>query len=213
MHGHVLPKGSRDLLAEIEKCTPKALRGWTLAGGTGLALHLGHRLSEGLDFFRLTRMERPGLYEALQRFGNCETLQQEARTFTVLVRGIKISFFQIREPFLFPTVPFSFFRVADVKDIAPMKLAAIADRGSRKDFFDLYAILRRGQDLRACFSFLDEKYGKGRLNDYQILKSLTYFDDAEKEPLPRMLEPFDWKECKAFFLREAHGMVLPPRDG
>jgi len=56
---------------------------------------------------------------------------------------------------------------------------------------------------------LPRKYGKRRLNTYDLLKSLTWFEDAEREPLPRMLEPFDWQECKAFFAREAHAFVLP----
>jgi hypothetical protein len=47
------------------------------------------------------------------------------------------------------------------------------------------------------------------VNSYHVLKSLTYFDDAEREPMPRMLEPFDWRECKGFFVREAHALVLP----
>jgi hypothetical protein len=90
-----------------------------------------------------------------------------------------------------------------------MKLAAISSRGSRKDFVDLYTILRGGLELEQCFAWLPEKYGEGRVNSYHVLKSLTYFEDAEREPLPRMFEPFDWQECRAFFVREAHAIVLP----
>jgi hypothetical protein len=57
---------------------------------------------------------------------------------------------------------------------------------------------------------LPRKYGKERVNAYHILKSLVYFEDAEREPLPKMLVPFDWKECKAFLVRRARAMVLPP---
>ena len=57
---------------------------------------------------------------------------------------------------------------------------------------------------------LPNKYGEGRLSAYQVLLGLTYFEDAESEPMPRMLEPFDWEECKAFFVREAAALVLPP---
>lgn len=64
--------------------------------------------------------------------------------------------------------------------------------------------------LKDYLDLLPEKYSKGRTNIYQILKSLTFFIDAEAEPLPNMLEPFDWEECKAFFIREAHSLVLPP---
>jgi hypothetical protein len=110
---------------------------------------------------------------------------------------------------LFAGQRYAFFEIADVRDIALMKLAAIGSRGSRKDFIDLYTVLRSGLTLEVCFGWLPRKYGKGRLNTYHLLKSLTWFEDAEREPMPRMLEPFDWRECKAFFVREAHALVLP----
>ena len=72
-----------------------------------------------------------------------------------------------------------------------MKLIAISGRGSRKDFIDLYTILRNGPILKDFFPLLPIKYGAGRANVYHILKSLTYFKDAEREPPPTMLEPFD----------------------
>lgn len=89
-----------------------------------------------------------------------------------------------------------------------MKLLAICSRGSRKDFIDLYTILRGDITLQEYFRLLPEKYGASRINTYNILKSLTYFEDAEKEPIPRMLVPFSWEECKAFFIRAAHSIIL-----
>ena len=90
-----------------------------------------------------------------------------------------------------------------------MKLVAISGRGCRKDFADLYLILQDEPSLEGYFDLLPRKYGESRVNAYHILKSLTYFDDAESEPMPQMLVPFDWKECKAFFIREARAIVLP----
>lgn len=214
MYGKVLPRGSRDLLAAIAALVApperSALQGWVLAGGTGLALQLGHRLSEDFDFFRDAPADFAGLHEALRSIGRCETLQQEAGTLTVLLTGIKLSFFQVADPFLFPTLPYSFFRVADARDIALMKLVALVNRGSRKDFADMYCVLRRNVSLQECLGLLPRKYGEGKVSDYQVLKSLTWFDDAEREPEPRMIEPFSWEECKAFFLREVHALLLPP---
>ena len=210
MYKNVLPKGSQDLLAAIEKRPGPALAGWVLAGGTGLAMHLGHRTSEDFDFFKNDELDAPALFSALRHLGECETLQQEKSTLTVLLRGVKLSFFQVSDPFVFPTIPYSFFRVADVRDIALMKLVAVANRGSRKDFADLYCLFRRDLSLRECLELLPRKYGKGRVNDYQVLKSLTWFEEAEQEPSPRMLEPFSWEECKAFFVREVHALLLPP---
>jgi len=209
MHEKVLPRGSRDLLANLESLKRPQLRGWTLAGGTGLALQMGHRISEDFDFFRTDSMDVNRLHEVLRLVGEVETLQEDDRTLTVLISQIKVSFFSVPDPFLFPGQPYVFFRLADPRDIALMKLAAISGRGSRKDFIDLYNILRGGLSLEECFQWLPQKYGEGRSNAYHVLKSLAYFEDAESEPMPRMLEPFDWDECKAFFVREAHAIVLP----
>jgi len=155
-------------------------------------------------------MDIQGLHEIFKLEGSYKTLQEEKRTLTLLTEGVKISFFRISDPFLFKTTPYSFFKVADIRDIALMKLIAISSRGSRKDFIDLFIILRSGMILRDYFELLPEKYSEGRSNLYQILKGLTYFEDAELEPIAPMLEPFDWEECKAFFIREAHAIILPP---
>ena len=150
----------------------------------------------------------PALHEALGSAARYETLQDSENTLTVLVDGVKISFFQVRDPFIFDTQPYLFFSIADTKEIALMKLIAIANRGSRKDFIDLYTILRDGPVLRDYFLMLPEKYGGERINAHHILKSLTYFADAEEEPPPKMCEPFRWEECKAFFIRESHSIIL-----
>ena len=209
MHERVLPEGSKNLLAGLEQETNPSIRGWTLAGGTGLALWLGHRLSEALGFFRIPGMDPAGLDRLFKQRGPYETLREAENSLTVIASGTKISFFQIPDPFLFKTRPYRFFSLADIRDIALMKLIAISGRGSRKDFVDLYCILRSELTMDDLFRLLPEKYGAGRANTYHILKSLTYFEDAEKEPLPRMLEPFEWEECKNFFAREAHAIVLP----
>ena len=208
MHEKVLPAQSLKLLNEMGNNPSPQLRNWILAGGTGLALHKGHRLSEDLDFFRTDDLDVRELHSLLSQYDRYETLQEAEHTLTVIIRKTKLSFFRVRDPFLFKATPYRFFRLADVRDIALMKLAAISGRGSRKDFIDLYTILRDKPALSEYFSLLPRKYTPDRINTYHILKSLTYFSDAEKEPTPRMFEPFDWEECKAFFIREAHAIVL-----
>jgi hypothetical protein len=209
MHEKVLPKGSQELLKKMESLASPHLKGWILAGGTGLALQLGHRISVDFDFFRTDSFLVSNLHDVLKKIGIYETLQEDEKTLTIIMSGIKISFFCIEDPFIFKLQPFSFFSLADERDIALMKLIAISGRGSRKDFVDLYSILRRGYNIQELFDLIPKKYSKGRSNIYHILKSLTYFDDAEKEPLPNMLVPFDWKECKNFFIRHSHAIVLP----
>jgi len=210
MHEKALPPASVELLARLTADPRQSLQGWTLAGGTGLALQLGHRRSEDFDFFRTAGMEIGPLQDALAAITPCETLQSEERTLTVLAGSVKMSFFQVPDPLLFDSTPYAFFRVADPRDIALMKLLAVTNWGNRKDFVDLYTILREGPVLKDYLEWLPRKFGEGRLSDTQVLLSLTWFDDAEAEPMPEMLEPFSWEECKAFFEREARALVLPP---
>lgn len=209
MHEKALPTGSRNLILALNENVVPALGGWILAGGTGLALQCGHRLSDDFDFFRTVGMDVEGLHDAFSHIGAYETLQQGERTLSILLQGVKMSFFQVKDSFLFPAEPYQFFEVADARDIALMKLVAITNRGSRKDFVDLFTILRDGPGLEHYLQLLPRKYGAARVNAYQVLMSLTYFDDAEEEPLPMMLEPFNWEECKAFFIRETRLIVLP----
>lgn len=209
MHERVLPKHSLTLLSDIEKSHQSIFDGWTLAGGTGLAFQIGHRISEDLDFFRTDSFCVDDMHKALGKIGSYETFQEAEHTLTVLIRSTKLSFFLVQDPFLFETAPYRFFSIAAQKDIALMKLTAVSGRGSRKDFIDLYLILQNKPSLRDYFTLLPEKYGPSRVNKYHILKSLTYFDDAESEPMPKMLVPFDWKNCKKFFVREARSITLP----
>lgn len=208
MHEKVLSKNSLELLKEFESDPSLLFENWILAGGTGLALQLGHRISDDFDFFRNDLPNARKLHEKLKHYGRYETLQEASHTLTVLLRGTKLSFFKADSPFIFKGNTYRNFRIADIREIALMKLLAICNRGSRKDFIDLYSILRGDITLQEYFKLLPEKYGASRINTYNILKSLTYFEDAEKEPMPRMLTPFSWKECKAFFIRAAHSIVL-----
>lgn len=154
-------------------------------------------------------METGALFAALVEIAPCTTLHSDERSLTVIMGGVKLSFFQLGDPFLFPAAPYAFFSVADPRDVALMKLLAVTNRGSRRDFVDLFTILQSGLSLQDYLNLLPQKYGPGRLNPYQVVTALTYFDDAEAEPMPHMLVPLDWAECKEFFSREVHSLVLP----
>jgi hypothetical protein len=209
VHEKVLPPGSRRLLDAVAAGDPKLLDGWVLAGGTGLALHLGHRVSEDFDFFRVESIDLAGIAKRLAKLGSFEMLRASERDLTALVSGVKLSFFLVDEPMLHAPLEFRSILVAHETDIALMKLVAVSGRGSRKDFVDLYFILREGPPLEDYFALLARKYGEGRVNSYHVLKSLTFFEDAEREPETVTLVPFRWEECKRFFVREARRIVLP----
>ncbi len=208
MHEKVLSSDSLELLSVLESNSPDLFNGWILAGGTGLALQLGHRISDDFDFFRENIDDVRILHEELRKYRPYEILQETGQTLTLLAGGVKLSFFRAPAPFISDTVQYRNFRIAGITDIALMKLIAIHNRGSRKDFIDLYTILQGDFRLRDYFALLPKKYDPSTINLYSILKSLTYFEDAEREPAPRMLVPFRWEECKAFFLRVAHSIVI-----
>lgn len=148
MHLTTLPPASGELLAALTARGGTELSGWVLAGGTGLALQLGHRISEDFDFFRTHGMDTRALFTALDEVSSCTTLHADERTLTVLAAGVKLSFFQLGDPFLFPAAPYAFFSVADPRDIALMKLLAVTNRGSRRDYVDLFTILQSGPSLQ-----------------------------------------------------------------
>lgn len=208
MHAETLPPGSRQTLDWLARQSASALRNWMLAGGTGLALQIGHRISEDFDFFRTDAMDVRTLHDVFKAYGTYETLQEAEHTLTVRLGQTKLSFFCVRDPFLFSGLPYRFFTIADITDIALMKIAAISGRGSRKDFVDLFFILSGSLSLRQSLELTTKKYGANRTNRYQLLKSLTYFDDAEREPMPQMLHPVNWDTCKRFFIQAARDVTL-----
>jgi hypothetical protein len=176
-----------------------------LAGGTTLALRHRHRRSIDFDFFRASSFNVQELLLALEEpFEDLERLPTGAETLYVRLLGVTTSFFRYSYPLLEDVEPTPWgFGLASDSDIAAMKIEAVAGRGSRKDFVDLRVLCRAGLTVEAAFDLFDRKYGTGRTDRYHRLRALAYFEDAEREPMPDMLIPFDWEETKRFFTAEA----------
>jgi len=173
-----------------------------LGGGTGLALQLGHRRSHDLDFFTADFFEPDSLLPQLKQLGSVSVVAKSAETLHVEFRGAKVSFLRYAYPELLPALLFRGVRVADGREIACMKISAIAGRGAKRDFVDLYsASLRYG--LPQLVQLFRKKYAETRYSELHVSKALMYFDDAEKDPPPDLLTPTSWEEVKQFFLGEA----------
>jgi Nucleotidyl transferase AbiEii toxin, Type IV TA system len=185
--------------------TVPAVREFYLAGGTALALRHRHRRSVDFDFFRTASFEVQELLLALEHaFDGLERIPTGEQTLYVRLLGVTTSFFSYPYRLLEDVEPTRWgFGLASDSDIAAMKIEAIAGRGSRKDFVDLRVLCRAGLTIDAAFDLFDRKYGTGRTDRYHRLRALAYFDDAEREPMPDMLLPFDWEEAKRFFTAEA----------
>jgi len=172
------------------------LDGWILAGGTGLALQLGHRYSEDLDFFRPEPFDANRLAGFLSTLGETSVQSRSADTLHAFVDTLRISFLRADPLLLFPGVVYRGLTVADPRDIAVMMVIAIGGRGSRKDFVDLYFYLRSGATLAGIFTLLKRRFARLDYNEYHLRKSLAYFDDAESEPMPRMIKDVEWAEIR-----------------
>jgi len=172
------------------------LEGWTLAGGTGLALQLGHRVSQDLDLFRSDAFEPQPLVEQLADIGPVAVQARAASTLHLTLAGLRLSFLGAQAPLLFPGTPYRGLTIADPREIAVMKIVAIGGRGSRKDFVDLYFFLRTGGSLDTLVDLVRKRFSKVDYNEYHLLKSLVFFDDAEAEPMPRMLRRVSWPEIR-----------------
>ena len=182
------------------------LEGFYLAGGTGLALQLGHRRSLDLDFFRQESFNDAQLLQQLQRFPEFSLTGRDRQTLHVRISDVKISFLGYDYPVLFPCRPFLEVPVADPKDIGSMKISAIAGRGTRRDFVDLYMVARQ-EGLKALLDLFQRKFADANYNRVHVLKSLTYFDDADAEPMPNMLVPLAWQDVKDFFREQTPGLL------
>ena len=181
---------------------------FVLAGGTGLALQLGHRVSIDFDFFTA-----PGKFPRLLKeelagtAGVLEVIQERQDTLDVLLDGIKCSFFSYPYPFSEFQERYHAVPVACVLDIAAMKLIAIAQRGARKDFIDLYVVLREHR-FDSVFANALRRFGAQSMNPLQIGKSLVYFSDADPDPAPVFVgAPIPWSSVKEFFQAHAREFV------
>lgn len=198
---YVLDEPRRVLLNKIVSADP--VPSSYLAGGTALAIIYGHRESIDFDWFTPSDFDPGELVKRLSEIGKVDIAETRSGTFHGWIDGIQVTWLRYPNPLLdtFLVVEqIEGLRIASVTDIAIMKWAAISDRGSRKDFIDLFTICRQGLTVESLVPLLPRKLPHANLNYYYMIKSLAYFDDAEKEGFPVMLERLDWHEVKAYFI-------------
>lgn len=178
-----------------------------LAGGTGLALHLGHRFSVDLDLFSpdikaVGPDERAVLRDYFKDPSLAITYDKDM-TFVATWRGVGVNFFCLSlNPLVRPLLLLDGVPIASLVEIGAMKLAAVIDRGTRKDLVDLYYILQN-VPLDELFQVAAVKYSRVRTFAISATRALAYFDDAEALPMPQMLERTSWKNIKLFLEHQA----------
>ena len=196
LHWEALEPEAREAFAIVSR----ALAGgdYYLAGGTALALMEGHRVSVDLDIFAERMPDAEQVLDRLRgQVPELSVTSLEAGTVYVDVLGVQVSVIEYRYPLLGPTVATDGLALADRDDIAAMKLSAIASRGSRKDFVDLWVLMIRHRPLAEYLALYEEKFEARDVG--HVIRSLIHFDDADREPPLRLLIDVDWEELKTDF--------------
>lgn len=171
-----------------------------LAGGTGLALQMGHRKSYDFDFFTSKEFSSEELSTFIKQ-QNILTESESRRemTYYCVLEGVKTSLIFYDCLLLFPLILFNSIEIADWRDIVTEKLRTVGDRGQKKDFYDLYLGVQ-SLGIDSIVGFSHKKFGK-TVNYFHLLKGITYFDDAERNPEPFLLDKkISWQEVKSFFI-------------
>ena len=182
----------------------------TLAGGTALALQLGHRISYDLDFFTPKDFSVDSAIAAIRKTGLPFRVTSEGDgTLNAEVDGIKVSFLRFDHPFLEKPLNLGGIPVAGVLDIAAMKVIAISQRGLKRDFVDLYFILQE-KPIHRITEHMVKRFGPERVPPLHIGKSLVYFDDADGNPEPAYIKEkaVIWEDVKKFFRQHVKQFVL-----
>ena len=195
-HAEVLPKDVQGSLVTLS--AHPAVQPFYLAGGTALALQSGHRTSVDLDFFTADLLSEDLLLGMLQSIHGISVVSKSPETLHLHIGSIKLSFIGYHYPVLFPFNIYNGIKVADPRDIAAMKLSAVASRGTKRDFIDLY-VLSQKYGLDAVMRFFEQKFSRVEFSDIHLMKSLTYFSEADREPMPHMLQPITWDQVRQFF--------------
>ncbi|MBU6325323.1 MAG: nucleotidyl transferase AbiEii/AbiGii toxin family protein [Bacteroidetes bacterium] len=177
-----------------------SMQDFALAGGTALALLTGHRISIDLDFFTNTTPDTDFILEQLESWSEKEVLlHRKNSTLLLQIRGVKVDIIRHAYPVLDPIISEAPIRLYGLRDIAAMKLNALASRGAKKDFIDLFFLMKQFS-LEELLQAFCSKYQQHEIQF--ILKSLLYFDDADKEVDPVMITPVPWPSVKAEISRQ-----------
>lgn len=176
-----------------------------LAGGTALALQLGHRDSVDFDFFSKNNIDTEELFKKLENIFKeykIRKVQEEKNTLTIIAgENVKISFFTYEYQLLKPLIEEQYLNLASAEDIACMKLSAIVSRSTEKDYIDLYFILQK-YSLSSLLELAQEKFPSVDKN--LILKSLVYFDDITEEVIIfKNNKNVSFKRVKKFLIGES----------
>src|SRR3989339_1094751 len=178
MHFEVLGEQNKQIFTRLS-----ALPNFYLAGGTALALQIGHRVSVDFDLFNDIAIS-PQLFDSVSQVFHGLSLQpvvNNSGELTMLANGIKVTFLHYPFPVVQDLINYEGLKLLAVTEIAASKAYTIGRRGSFKDYIDLYyVILEEHSDLNEIIAVADKKYGE-EFNSRLFLEQLVYFDDIKDD--------------------------------
>lgn len=175
-----------------------------LGGGTAIALMLGHRKSVDLDWFSEKPIDSPEEWVInIQAAGvSLKDVDLAKGTLHATSNGVRISLLEYRYPMLRRLVKWKSVdcHLASLDDLACMKLSAIVSRDPRKDFIDIYALMRKHKSLQQMLQLFQKRFPEAEV--FSVVRGLSYFDNADKFVMPEMLWKIEWPEIKEYILAE-----------
>lgn len=183
--------------------------GFVLGGGTSLSLRHGHRSSVDLDLFTSAQFDTEEWLSASRGcFSEVEVLNRTTGSLCLNLLGVKVDFLLHAYPTIEPPELIDGIRLVSCVELAAMKINAVTNRGSKKDFSDLLLLHHEGMALSQSLSSYCQKYGDaGR---FLALRSLQWFEDAEQEPDPLYLNGWTWEYVRKEFTPLASGLLVEP---
>ncbi len=208
MRHEALSERGRELFPELKK-----FKGFYLAGGTALALQIGHRLSVDFDLFGGREIDKKLLAKVKEIFRSRKTTVSinNKDELTVFIDGVKVTFLYYPFPPLSAPVRYRGLPLLPVKEIAAAKAYAIGRRGTYKDYIDLYFIISKSRaSLEEIIELAVKKYGSD-FNARLFLEQLLYFDDLEEQEiilLKNVREKLSRQKLEEFFKRQIKKIKL-----
>lgn len=191
LHLETIEPTTLELLKKLQK--NPLLKNTRLVGGTALALQIGHRKSIDIDLFGEINCDQYELVKSLTDIGQLTTIKESSNIHIYQLNGVKLDIVNYKYSWIKPEIVDDNIILADLEDIAAMKITAIIGRGTKKDFIDL-AFLLDIFSLEEILCFYEKKYPEA--SRFMAIKSISYFNDAENDPMPLMIKKISWENIK-----------------
>ncbi len=205
LHTETIDQSALELLKKLQ--SKKYLDGFSLVGGTALALLYGHRKSIDIDLFSDFSFDVEQLLEKLSSDFQFQLFFSAENTIKGSINEIQVDIIAHRYPLIGQSLRVDGISILAVEDIAAMKLNAITVSGQRvKDFIDIYFLLD-SFSLSELISFYKQKYAQ--YNEVNVLKSITWFNDVVMEDWPVILKGnnLKWDEIKDRIIKETENYL------